>query len=117
MYKNWQIAKSALENEETSEQAQQEYSKVAQWCNDGQQYRIIEDGDYYKVEPIPEPTAEEIKQAEINELKQYLADTDYIANKLIEAIDDAELQDLKEKYAETLKKRRQARTRINELEK
>ena len=54
MYKNWQIAKSALENEETSEQAQQEYSKVAQWCCDGQEYRIVEDGDYYKVEPFSE---------------------------------------------------------------
>ena len=62
MYRDWQIAKSALDNEETSEQAQQEYSKVAQWCCDGQEYRIVEDGDYYKVEPIPEPTAEEKAQ-------------------------------------------------------
>ena len=70
-------------------------------------------------------TAEEKSKAEekarkdnrIAELKQYLSDTDYIANKLIEAIDDAELQDLKEKYADTLKKRREARAEINQLEK
>lgn len=117
MYKNWQIAKSALDNEETSEQAQQEYSEVAQWCCDGQEYRIVEDGDYYKVEPIPAPSKEEQSQFEIAKLKQYLADTDYISNKLIEAIDDAELQDLKEKYADILRKRREARARINELEK
>lgn len=57
------------------------------------------------------------KDQRIAELKQYLSDTDYIANKLIEAVDDAELQDLKEKYADTLKKRREARAEINQLEK
>ena len=57
------------------------------------------------------------KDNRIAELKQYLSDTDYIANKLIEAVDDTELQDLKEKYADTLKKRREARAEINQLEK
>lgn len=57
------------------------------------------------------------KDNRIAELKQYLYDTDYIANKMIEAVDDAELQDLKEKYADTLKKRREARAEINQLEK
>ena len=57
------------------------------------------------------------KDQRIAELKQYLSDTDYIANKMIEAIDDTELQDLKEKYADTLKKRREARAEINQLEK
>lgn len=53
------------------------------------------------------------KQEHIAELRQFLADTDYIANKLIEALDDAELQDLKEKYADVLAKRRQARLEIS----
>lgn len=57
------------------------------------------------------------KDNRIAELKQYLSDTDYISNKLIEAVDDTELQDLKEKYADTLKKRREARAEINQLEK
>lgn len=57
------------------------------------------------------------KDQRIAELKQYLSDTDYIANKLIEAVDETELQDLKEKYADTLKKRREARAEINQLEK
>lgn len=60
---------------------------------------------------------DQTRQDVIVELKQYLSDTDYIANKMIEAIDDAELQDLKEKYADTLKKRREARAEINQLEK
>lgn len=58
-----------------------------------------------------------VKEARVAELKQFLADTDYIANKLIEAVDDAELQDLKEKYADKLKARRDARVEINKLEK
>lgn len=111
MYENWKILKSEYD------ERQEEYSQVADWCNGNQQYRIVEDGDYYKVEPIPAPTEQELAEREIAELKQYLADTDYIANKLIEAVDDAELSDLKEKYADVLKQRREARARINELEK
>ena len=57
------------------------------------------------------------KAQRIAELKAYLTETDYIANKLIEAVDEAETQDLKEKYADTLKKRREARAEINQLEK
>lgn len=97
-----------------------EYDKYYAELQEGYEIQEVEpvDGErMFEVVPIPEPTKEEQAQFEIVELKQYLADTDYIANKLIEAIDDAELQDLKEKYAETLKKRRQARARINELEK
>lgn len=56
------------------------------------------------------------KQERVEELKQFLADTDYISNKLIEALDEAELQDLKEKYKDTLKARRDARAEINNLE-
>lgn len=62
------------------------------------------------------PTYEEQKQACISELKQFLANTDYISCKLIEAIDETELQDLKEKYKDVLKQRREARAEINSLE-
>lgn len=51
----------------------------------------------------------------IVELKQFLADTDYVANKMIEATDEQELQDLREKYADVLAKRREARVEINKL--
>ena len=54
----------------------------------------------------------------INEYQQYLNDTDYVITKLNEAkIEDEELfNSLKEKYAEVLTKRKEARTKINELE-
>lgn len=70
-------------------------------------------------------TAEEQKQAEekavketrVAELKQYLADTDYCILKIEEAVDEAEKQDLREKYVNIIKARREARIEINNLEK
>lgn len=60
---------------------------------------------------------EEKNKAKVLELKNYLSQTDYVSCKLTEALDETELQDLKEKYADVLKKRREARAEINELEK
>ena len=59
-----------------------------------------------------------VRSNEINEYQQYLNDTDYVITKLNEAkIEDEELfNSLKEKYAEILTKRKEARTKINELE-
>ena len=116
MYENWKIKKSDLFDEKQMEKLQKEQSEVANWCNQNQQYRISDDEEYIFVEKIPEPTAEELAEMEIARLKRYLADTDYISNKLIEAVDDSELQDLKEKYAGVISERRKARARISELE-
>ena len=59
-----------------------------------------------------------VRSNEINEYQQYLNDTDYAITKLNEAkIEDEELfNSLKEKYAEVLIKRKEARAKINELE-
>lgn len=59
-----------------------------------------------------------IKRNEINEYKQYLAQTDYVISKLNEAkIEDETLfESLKVKYADVLTKRKEARAKINELE-
>ena len=59
-----------------------------------------------------------VRSNEINEYQQYLNDTDYVITKLNEAkIEDEELFNLlKEKYAEVLTKRKEARAKINELE-
>lgn len=104
MYKNWKILKSEL-NEK-----QEEYSKVAQWCNESGQYHIEEQGEYYTVAKNAEPTEEEIKQARIAELKQKLAETDYIVIKIAE--DEATT----EEYAGVLAKRKAWRAEINELQ-
>ena len=59
-----------------------------------------------------------IKRNEINEYKQYLAQTDYVISKLNEAkVEDETLfESLKVKYADILNKRKEARAKINELE-
>ena len=59
-----------------------------------------------------------LKEQEIDELKKYLSDTDYVITKLNEAkIEDEDLfNSLKTEYADILAKRKEARARINELE-
>ena len=59
-----------------------------------------------------------LKEQEIDELKKYLSDTDYVITKLNEAkIEDENLfNSLKTEYADILTKRKEARVRINELE-
>ena len=59
-----------------------------------------------------------IKEIEVSELKNYLAETDYIITKLNEAKieDDALFEELKTKYADVITKRKEARERINALE-
>lgn len=57
---------------------------------------------------------------EIQELKTYLSDTDYIVTKINEVMAEGteeEISAIKEEYKEQLIKRKEARKRINELEK
>ena len=75
---------------------------------------------------IPYTTAELAKQQveeAIAELKQKLFDTDYISNKLAEAVskfivtgDNTEVIELRTKYSKQLENRQLWRDRINELE-
>ena len=59
-----------------------------------------------------------MKDIEIEQLKQYLTETDYVIAKLNEAkVEDEDLfNSLKLEYADILNKRKKARARINELE-
>lgn len=60
----------------------------------------------------------EVKANEIATLKQYLSDTDYVISKLneLKLEDEAEYEAERAKYSDVLKKRKEARARINELE-
>ena len=49
-YSNWKILKSDLPEK------QDEYTEVAQWCNEFQEYHIEEQDEYYAVVKNPEPT-------------------------------------------------------------
>lgn len=63
MYKNWRT-----ESKELTEIQQEEYTKVAEWCNEGQEYHIEDMGDYYATVKNPEPTEEEL-QKQVREIR------------------------------------------------
>lgn len=85
-YNNWKIEKSIInytgddeEKQQEAQAAQNEYSQVAEWCNENQQYTIEDDGIYYKVveiiipEPTP-PTDEEIKRLRVLYRREHIDD-------------------------------------------
>jgi len=63
MYKNWRT-----ESKELTEIQQEEYTKVAEWCNEGQEYHIEDMGDYYATVKNIEPTEEEL-QKQVREIR------------------------------------------------
>lgn len=100
----------------------EEWEEKLSSCSYGYMKAYI-DGEIVEVEdPEVVNTTEyknALKEQEISELKRYLTDTDYVITKLNEAkIEDEELfNSLKIEYNEVLTKRKEARIRINELEK
>lgn len=86
-YKNWKIEKSVInytgqdeEKQKAAQAAQDEYTAVAEWCNESGQYTIEDDGTYYKVVAIPEPTpaSEDELKAQVRAVRDsYLLATDY----------------------------------------
>lgn len=65
-YSEWKVLKSVInysgndeEKQAQARAAQEEYTAVAEWCNENQQYVITDDGEYFKTARIPEPTTEE----------------------------------------------------------
>lgn len=92
------------------------YTQGAIWCNEN---NCTINPDTWTIEAVPAPTAKEIAQEKIAELKAELAKSDYIDNKFLEAIvkEDAELLNtLKVKYKDKLEERQSIRNQIDELE-
>ena len=85
------------------------YTQGAIWCNANNAMIEVVDGEYV-IAAIPEPTAKETAEARISELKQLLANTDYIIIKLAENCAS------REEYAGQLAQRSAWRKEINELE-
>lgn len=68
-YSNWKIKKSDLDKK------QDEYSEVAEWCDENGEYTIEDDGTYYKVVKLPEPTPptdEEIRQMRVKYRREHI---------------------------------------------
>ena len=53
MYKDWKLLKSEINENRPL------YRKVAEWCNENQEYIIEERGEYYMVVKVQEPSIEE----------------------------------------------------------
>lgn len=84
------------------------------WAVRDGKLRIVEDAETVSTEDY----AEYMREAEIASLKAYLGETDYAVAKLSELAlaGGEEYEAAKREYAETLKRRKEARARINELE-
>lgn len=98
MYENWKILKSELEEK------QDEYSKVADWCNENG-YTIEDDGTYYKVVKLPEPTPptdEEIRQMRE---RAYTQDVDPITAHIQRLRDKEQTEEVKAEIAELIAER------------
>ena len=70
--------------------------------------------------PTAEEKAAQEKEKKIAEYKKYLQDTDYIVLKIGECLAEGNTEEvtaIKTEYAEQLAKRKEARDKINELEK
>lgn len=82
----------------------------------------VENGVPVIVEDPDENSQKELKRMNLNnqlcDFQQYLTDTDYIITKLNEAKleDDTEFETMKAQYSEQLTKRKEARSKINELQ-
>lgn len=93
------------------------------YCVEYGKFWAVRDNKLVKVDDLEVINSQEykdmLKENEIDSLKQYLTETDYVITKLNEAkIEDEELfNSLKIEYNEILTKRKEARVRINELEK
>lgn len=92
------------------------------YCVEYGKFWAVKDGKLCIVDDLEVINSQEykdiLKENEIDSLKQYLSETDYVITKLNEAkIEDEELfNQLKIEYSDILMKRKEARTRINELE-
>lgn len=91
-----------------------EYSKLANWCNENDAL-IVDRGDFYEVREIPHLSTEELAKKEAislrSQLENYLSDTDYAVIKCHELG-----LDVNSEYPGLLENRQQARDRINQID-
>jgi len=85
---------------------------------EGRKHWAVKKGKLTEVEYKDEEYLEHEKANQIAELKGYLSSTDYVISKLneLKLEDEAEYEMAREEYAGVLKKRKEARAKINELE-
>lgn len=85
---------------------------------EGVEYKPAHQEEIYVYIPYTKQELERFdKQNELNEVLTKLQETDYISNKLIEAIDDEELKQLRQRYIKEISQRRVWRARADALKK
>ena len=108
------------ENTPFIEVSEEEADKT--YCVEYGKFWAVMDNKLVKVDDVEVINSQEyknmLKENEIDSLKQYLTETDYVIAKLNEAkIEDEELfNSLKTEYSDILAKRKEARAKINVLE-
>lgn len=79
MYENWKILKSEIDEKA------EEYSQVAEWCNEGQEYHIelyIDENDieWYRTVKNPEPLPPTKEEQRENRARAYQTEVDPITS-------------------------------------
>lgn len=103
---------STLEEYYTTQEFCDEYSALADYCNN-HGYIIEDKGDYYEcvtITPPPEPSAKEKLEQEMYQLEAYLKNTDYMAIKCGERG-----LSMANEYPNEFYRRQACRDRINEI--
>lgn len=99
MYENWKILKT-----EAGEKAD-EYAAVADWCNEGQEYHIEEQGDYYAVVKNPEPLPPTKEEQEQNRARAYQEEVDPITSHIQRLRDMEQTEEIEAEIANLIAER------------
>lgn len=104
MYENWKILKS-----EADEKAE-EYSQVAEWCNEGQEYHIElyideDDIEWYRTVKNPEPLPSTKEEQEQNRVNAYQQEVDPITSHIQRLRDMEQTEEVKAEIVELIAER------------
>lgn len=100
MYENWKILKSELDEK------QEEYSEVAEWCNNNE-YHIEDDGTYYKTVKNPEPLPPTKEEQRENRARAYQQEVDPITSHIQRLRDMEQTEEIIAKIQQLIEERNQ----------
>lgn len=104
MYEDWKILKSEADKKA------EEYSAVAEWCNEGQEYHIelyIDENDieWYRTVKNPEPLPPTKEEQEQNRANAYQQEVDPITSHIQRLRDEEQTPEVEAEIAELIAER------------
>ena len=101
MYENWKILKSEIDEK------QEEYSNVAEWCNNGGEYHIElyideDDIEWYRTVKNPEPLPPTKEEQEQNRANAYQQEVDPITSHIQRLRDEEQTKEIKEEISQLI---------------